>query len=313
VIVDDLFVDWTPSLGEGYILMGVNDYTFGNFKIEPRDSSEIALISSPPGKEERLWLDHTPGDLTMSVANDGSIAKLSSGGNGITWKGYDGSYRAGILLGRESAGYANGKAHNNSPDFADMENIASDFASGFMSDANFNQVTEALISDSNATDPYYFPIIQKTMSNSGDNFVYYACGFVNNSGETIDDFWAGIFADHDIGGDNYESDRGGVSEGEHMVYQYHDETLPYYGIVALTDGDWGGVVDPSDAATVPELRQKAFTNISTVNAADPGSADQRSWIGSKFPSTAAGDTSWVYFLLLPLITCTILRKMQKLQ
>ncbi|MFC2085437.1 cohesin domain-containing protein, partial [Bacteroidota bacterium] len=133
-----------------------------------------------PKPESLMSLEHTPGDLTVTVYNNGRIGQLSQlPSDGITWKEQDGIYRAAPLFGRVWKGSANGAAHQNEIDFADLVNIESNFESGFTSDENFDQISYALFNDGLATpEPYYLPTIQYTMSKNGENFVLLRYGFL---------------------------------------------------------------------------------------------------------------------------------------
>jgi len=46
IMVNDLLYAYTPSIGEFYDITGVVDYSYGSFKIEPRNSSDVDISSS---------------------------------------------------------------------------------------------------------------------------------------------------------------------------------------------------------------------------------------------------------------------------
>jgi hypothetical protein len=84
--VDDWLTSWTPAMGEKYDITGVNDYSFDNFKILPRDSSEITLVGI--GRDQELMnMDLTAGDLVATTYNNGAVRHPDLSGTGVSWKG----------------------------------------------------------------------------------------------------------------------------------------------------------------------------------------------------------------------------------
>jgi hypothetical protein len=64
-----------------------------------------------------------------------------------------------------------------------------------MSDGDFDQISEAIYNDSLAAVPYGVVIIQRSYSNTGDDFVFIRYGYINKSGAEIDSGYAGIAID----------------------------------------------------------------------------------------------------------------------
>ncbi|NOZ63266.1 MAG: T9SS type A sorting domain-containing protein [Calditrichaeota bacterium] len=244
---------------------------------------------------------HETGDLKMAIFNEGSVGALSENpdGPGILWKENNGAYCGGVIFGSADRGKANGLWGSfrdiNANLVHDIKNIASNFADGFSSDANFNQKTHALLSDAGAPQPYNVNIIQQTFSNAGDNFVFVRYGFINNNSETLHDFYAGIFIDWDIG--DYADNRGGYAIGENLVYEFGASDPNHFGVAALS-GLSGMKVTPERGIN-EEIRGSSFQWISTLDQ-NPysGQGDIRSWTGSKVGDIAPGDTAWVTFAIL---------------
>ncbi|MHA1973130.1 MAG: T9SS type A sorting domain-containing protein, partial [Candidatus Hodarchaeales archaeon] len=296
-IVDDQFYGVTTDSGEIYTVTGIGDYAYGAYKLQPRDSADIVTIRS---HEDYMWLVHTPGDLTASAINNGRIGVGPGGGSSILWKGVDGLWRGGLVYGTSGVGSANGQSHNYNASFFDMVNLYSNFTDGFtQEDVNgvtFDQVSSATITDGDAPNPYGLTVHQKTYSKTGDEVVYIRYGFENTSGTDVVDLYSGIFMDFDIG--SYTSNGGGVSLGEELVYEFETgTTAPYYGVAAI-DGMAGAMVSTTDIDDLDQLREAVFGYISNIDETDPGSGDQRSWIGTEVGTVAAGETEWVTFALV---------------
>jgi len=301
VRVDDVFYSATVDSAAIVNVTGVGYYSYGNYKLLPRDSADVELVDLT---EEVMALDHNTGNLVVSVFNNGTIgANKFDGvnyGSGIQWKGTDGLWRAGPVFGSAARGSVNGQSHHNSYSFFDLTNVASDFTAGFMTETvgsvDFDQVTEALITDGLAPNPYGVEILQKTASKSGDDVVYIAYGFINVSSSAIEDFSAGIFIDYDV--TPYQSNNGGLALDEHMAYQYAGGTTePYFGLVAINGMD-GAIVTADNLDSEEALRQGVYGYITNVTATDPGTGDQRLWVGTKLENIAVGDTSWVNFAIV---------------
>jgi len=103
--VDDWGVSWSPAVGDTYNLTGILNYSFGNYKLEPRDSNDIELLYSAAIDTVTIYdIQYSPGDsstyLGLKVATFGVVTGVFSQGffigekpNGA-WKGvyvYQGS------------------------------------------------------------------------------------------------------------------------------------------------------------------------------------------------------------------------------
>lgn len=255
--------------------------------------------------ESLRYLKHTPGDFTLAIYNEGSIGtdNRTKNGPGITWKGTNGCFVGGPLFGTTQRGMTNGYLGSfGSVDNTlvnDIKNICSDFQSGFLQNTGFDQITEALLNDGSAPNPYGVEIIQRTYSSSGSEYVIIHYGFINTTGEPLNDFYSGMFIDWDIG--NYENDMGGYDTEHDLVYVHGNELDKYFGTAALT-GLSGMKITPEfgGLGNGIQLRQHSFDFISTLDT-DPlqQSADLRSWQGTSLgtlPSNSA-DTLWACFVI----------------
>ncbi|MEZ4764391.1 MAG: T9SS type A sorting domain-containing protein [Calditrichia bacterium] len=174
----------------------------------------------------------------------------------------------------------------------DLLNVTSNFAAGFTSDSNFDQVTTAVLNDSGAPVPYGMEIVQNSYSNTGEEFMIIRYGFVNNSGAAVSNLYAGITIDWDIA--DYLTNLGGYSLPENMVYQY-DNAGYYYGMSVLDKNEFSGARVTLDSPA-PDARTGSFQYITTLDVnsvTDPG--DYRTWIGAGPYSVNAGDTVWATF------------------
>ncbi len=308
VMTDDLLTDAYPFvLGNVYDITGVVDYSFNNFKILYRDSSDVVDYGIPP--EGVIALDHNTGNLVVSVFNNGTIgANKFDGvnyGSGVQWKGTNGFWRGGPVFGTAARAAVNGQANNNNPaNFFDLTNVQSDFTSGFytetMGTVDFDQVSDAIFSDGLAPNPYGLDITQKTYSKNGEDAVYLEYTFTNNTGADVAGLSAGLFMDYDVetGGVTSTSNNGGYALDEHLAYVYADGTTgPMFGVVAL-NGMAGAKVSSDNSADVDPLRQDGYTFITTLDATDPVTGDQRLWIGSEVGNIANGGFGKVTFAIV---------------
>lgn len=120
-------------------------------------------------------------------------------------------------------------------------------------------------------------------------------GFVNKTSVTLSDFYAGAFADWDIG--TAIGNSGGYALEENLVYNYDPAGAPYYYGLAALDGLSGMLT--STAGNAAAARTEAFSNISTLDT-NPivGAGDFRTWLGSGPYLITPGDTVWVTFAVV---------------
>lgn len=262
------------------------------------DTFTVTFTNNLNAQEDTLELVHNTGDLQAGIFNMGAIgaytdASFNSVGTGVVYKGQNGMYTGGLVFGTQSVAKINGSV--GSYVIGDLENVTGTFGSGFTSDANFNQISSCVITDSKAPTPYGLHVIQKSYSKTGENYVIIRYGFVNKTSATVNDLYAGIFADWDIDANNYASNKAGYDETRHFVYQY-DNTKPYYyGLVALNGASGYKAKVGGSSSTI---RTDGFTYITTKDNVQPTTmGDYRCWIGSYVGNLNVNDTAWVSFAI----------------
>jgi hypothetical protein len=288
---------WTmgASGGTGPLRLDANDF-FGASALDEMyfDDFEFKAddLRSPFGPEPQMSLTHTPGNLNMGIFNEGSIGteQVTFTGPGITWNGIQGCFVGGPIFGTSAVGSVNGLIGSFAI-FGDIVNVASNFAGGFTSDGDFDQIAWADLDDSGAAAPYGVDILQRSYTNTGEEAGFIRYGFINNSGDDLNDFYAGIFLDWDI--NDFATNSGGVDETRSMIYQFGTGGGdPYFGLIAL-DGNLGG---RTTIATPPgSVQSGSFEWISSLNTIVDPNGDFRSWIGTGPASFGPGDTLWVTF------------------
>jgi hypothetical protein len=306
IVIEDggVYVAWIMT-GDGSAGMGLDQNTLGSRQTweytgvwavfrngETQDAMLRVSVEETLVSEPQMSLTHTPGDLNVTIFNDGSIGAENVGatGPGVTWKEQNGIYVGGPIFGTGAVGSVNGLIGS----FfitGDLLNVASNFAGGFTTEPNFDQVTLAILNDAGAPTPYGVDIVQKSYSNSGEEYVFIRYGYVNNSGAALTDFYAGVFIDWDIDVNTYLTNQGGYAPGERLVYQFDAGGTPYYYGVAVLDSLGG--YKTHTGGTSAGIRTESFSWISTPDP-DPIGApgDFRSWQGTGPGTIAPGDTLW---------------------
>jgi len=254
--------------------------------------------------EPVMRLNHDTGNFKMAIYNEGSIAADNStrSGPGISWNGHNGAYVGGLIFGNSARGSINGLLGSFAALYLnlvqDFHNVESDFASGFTSDDNFNQVTYAVFNDNGATDPYDVNIIQKSFTNTGESFAFIRYGFVNTTDETINDFYTGLFIDWDIG--TYSTNSGGYDLANNLVYECGSDVSYHFGVVALSGLSGMKITEKrSSIGDSDDIRETSFDWISTLDQDQITKyADLRTWIGSRLGDIVPEDTNWVTFAIV---------------
>jgi hypothetical protein len=254
--------------------------------------------------EPIMYLTHTPGDLNVSIVNNGSIGHDTTGlGAGVTWRGLDGCWLGGPLFGTSSTMSVNGNlasfwVSDLGGVIQDIENVSSNFLGGFMSDPDFDQITEAILDDGGATSPYGVEITQKTYSSAGDEFVFIRYGFKNTTGSTLSNSVGGIFVDWDI--NNINTNSGGYSLLDNVSYIFGTAPGDYYYGVAALDGASGMRVSPAGAGGPFEdsVKTMAYNFITTFDPLIEPNGDFRNWIGTSLGDITPGDTVWATFAVV---------------
>ena len=266
-----------------------------NDPVNPSVLVPVSLTVSNIGPEAQMSLTHTPGDFNMGIFNDGSIGAENETftGPGITWQGSNGCFVSGPIFGTTGVGSVNGLIGSFSI-FGDLVNTSSNFAGGFISDANFDEIAWANLNDSAAPVPYGVDILQRSYTNTGEEYGFIRYGYVNSSGGDLVDFYAGIFMDWDI--EQFGTNSGGVDVGRNLIYNF-DNFGPtnYYGFAALD----GNLTGRTTTASPPGMvREGSFDWISMLDVTIAANGDFRTWMGTGPNNIAAGDTLWLTFAVV---------------
>jgi hypothetical protein len=250
-----------------------------------------------PGSEPVMSLTHTPGNLNLDIFNDASIGHPNVSGPpgiGVTWNGVDGCYLGGVMFGTASTMTVNGMVGSFS--LGDIQNFSSDFAGGFTSDQEFDQITEAIVNDGLAPAPFGVEITQKSYSNSGEEFVFIRYGFTNTTGSVMPSAVGGIFIDWDIDANNFATNSGGYTFLDNACYQFGTVTPEYYyGIVSL-DGASG--MRATTAGSGASIRSESYSFITSLDPTIDPNGDFRSWIGTSLGDIGPGETVWTTFAIV---------------
>lgn len=258
--------------------------------------SWIFTTMDDPNTEPLMSLTHTPGNLKVAIFNDGSIGAENSGatGPGITWLGVNGLYVGGVIFGSGSTGSVNGMI--GSFNILDIQNATSNFAAGFTSDANFDQITEAKVNDGLAPSPYGVEITQNTYSNTGEEFVFIRYGFTNTTASIISAAVGGIFIDWDIDANSFGSNSGGYTFFDNVCYQFGTVNPQYYFGIAALDGASGRRTTTGGSSAT--IRAESYSFITTFNSVIGSNGDFRSWIGTALGDIGPGETVWKTFAIV---------------
>jgi|GEM_PF-4947516 len=236
-------------------------------------SRNIAQSVSP------AYIMHNTGNFKLSIFQDGSFGHLSSLntlGEGCQYRNnVDALYAGSLIFGTQSAGFVNGNQASFGiiHDFTNTEQIHEITSM----DPNVDHISQTVYTDAGAVIPYGVSVRQKVFSNNGDEFVILQFSFTSSF--SAEDFYAGIFADWDVGaGDGYARNLGGYDQSRNLVYQYIDNGIPdpsYYGIVALS-GMSGARITTEGGMRGTTLHR--ITEFQDETISEPG--DYRMWIGS---------------------------------
>jgi len=257
-------------------------------------------------KLDSLALTHTAGDLTVTMYNEGSIGTHSRGSGGlpgITWKGENALWFGGLIFGTKERAKVNGMVASfrwidTTEQFVkDIKFVKSDFANGFTSNTNFNQISKATLNDSGAVQPYGVEILQQTYSKTTDKFVFIRYGYINKTAKTLKDFYAGIFIDWDVL-PNSGSNLGGFDEATNLVYMNSTDTNSKYFGIACLNTLTGFRISNINPTTDLQARQELFKflSIKGTNVTTPD--EYRAYQGVNIGNIAPGDTVWATFAVV---------------
>ncbi|NWG29615.1 MAG: T9SS type A sorting domain-containing protein [Ignavibacteriaceae bacterium] len=253
----------------------------------------------------QTFLDHNTGQVVGSVFNNGYFGHRFDGtqGSGFKYSTFpDAMFTAGIMLGTPINGIhgmVGSFTDGTNPLIQDMQNTVA--FSGFTSNANFNQIAQTTYVDANAS-PYPVSVVQKSYSNTGDNYIFITYTITNTSGsQTLSNLRVGMFADWDVGLSNYLQNRGGMDLTRNLVYQWLQTASNdpnYYGLVAL-DGLSGGTVTGAFPGDANSIRNVIYDWISAIyDTAWTVNDDYRSFVGSGPYNLGPGQSVMVSFAVV---------------
>jgi hypothetical protein len=245
-------------------------------------------------------LDHSTGVVDASVFDDGFVGHRVGGEGGVGYVymgGNDAMWVSAFVMGNSDT-KASGYSHHNSVSFNDLTNVTP--FSGFTSNSDFNQIAQATFTDGNAplANQLGLMVHQISYSNTNDPFVIIQYVLENQTGSDMSFVYAGVFADWDVGVNNYTINQGGYDAARNLAYQYENGGAVdsnYYGIVAL-DGWSGARVTADNVNTEAALRDSIYSYITTfLNESITTDDDYRTWIGSGPLDIPNGGTARVGF------------------
>jgi hypothetical protein len=246
--------------------------------------------------------NHNTGNIQVTVFQNGYIGHggLGAGGNGITFSGSgDACFTAGMMYGNSDYGVSGmvGSFSDATQTIILIEDMVNTVPITNTSLTNFDQVSMCSYMDNLAPVPYGVQTAQTTYSNTGDDYIFIRLDITNPTASAINNFYAGMFGDWDIGGTAYLNNLAGLDQSRSLVYQWLSGGSPdpnYYGLVAF-NGMAGGTANdlfPGDETTI---RFVIRDWISTITPPGTITADYRSFIGSGPYNLDPGSTLVVGF------------------
>lgn len=188
----------------------------------------------------QVTLNHSTGKIQMTVFNNGYIGHdNNSAGSGFVFNGnVDALYTGGLMVGHPASGVNGmiGSFTESGGTTVINDMVSSDGLNGFYDDSFFNQIADASFQDLNAASQLGLQVLQVSYSNTDDEYAFVRLVVRNNAGFALNDIYIGMFADWDVGLNNYDKNRGGIDLSRNLVYQYENggaADQSYYGIVAL--------------------------------------------------------------------------------
>ncbi len=246
--------------------------------------------------------NHNTGNIQVTVFENGYIGHggMGAGGSGITFMGSgDACFTAGMMYGNADYGVSGmvGSFTDATQTIILIEDMVNTVPITNTSLPEFDQVSSCQYMDNLAPVPYGVQVTQTTYSNAGDNFIFIRLDITNVTAAAINNFYAGMFADWDVGGTAYLNNLAGLDQSRNLVYQWLSGGSPdpnYYGIIAF-NGIAGGTANdlfPGDETTIRFIIRDW---ISTITTPATITADYRSFIGSGPYNLDAGATLMVGF------------------
>ena len=232
--------------------------------------------------------------VTFGVYADGDLGTEAEGGAftgpGFTFDGTQGLFSAAFVAGT-SATSLSGGAYDSASDW-----VTEQFVTEIDAPDGFDEAYEAIYNDGNAESPLGLRVTQRSYSDSltADLNANVVVEFVieNTSGSDIEDLYAGIFADWDLGSattnlaDFFESDLVGLN----YVYD-NGPVSEYFGVAALNTEVSGYAFDQAGSDNDGEV----FEGLTEEAIAPDSPGDRRTTTGVGPYDIAAGESVTVRF------------------
>ncbi len=235
-------------------------------KIVDADNSDIEEVVYLKNPDINTYdnLKHNTNNIKFEISNDGSFSdpvfEFIDNNNVLFGGGFAIMKPDGVIKGSLSEF-----------DLNDFENSRSLFP--FFKRENYNQISSCEFTEKSPE--LGLSVKQRTYSNRGDDFVILRYNVINETSETIEDVYFGLFADLDIG--NSVDNMGGVDLTNRLVYQYAPSSNYYYGIVAFQDVTGANVTTTLNSQ---DLEASLYSNFMTTGSNNTVQGDYRSYITS---------------------------------
>ena len=279
-----------------------NDFDNGDAVQVIIDDVSLGEPAPPPVGEELIVLETD--DASLGVYSDARIGTDANGG-AFTGPGFvfgdaqaDGTALfTSVFVAGTSGTRLSGTSYDDQSDWvAEQDFTPIDAPDGF------DEAFESVFNDSNAEDPLGLRVAQRAYSLSSDDDV--SAGFVleyvveNASAEQIDELYAGIFADWDVGvfQQNLAGFYDGTGVGLNYVYENGGGTnSAYYGVAALNEEVSGYGFDQVAGNDTPEGELEIFQALTTTAPTPTAPADRRTTTGVGPFDLAEGESVGVRF------------------
>ncbi|GAB4207898.1 MAG: hypothetical protein Fur0023_19060 [Bacteroidia bacterium] len=186
------------------------------------------------------YINITVNDVFSTATGNGRIGYNNanqSQGLGFTYNGNNLLYEAGLMFGINTTSVSNcvrNASGGTDNEFTTLSNIVKIPAGSALSDMD----TYTKFNDAASSTPMNVEVEQRTFawSNSPNTkFIIWEYTFKNNQSVTINNFYAGIFADFDIDASSYSDNKCAYHAGTKMGYTYRTTGTPLFaGIKLLT-------------------------------------------------------------------------------
>ncbi|MBU0475866.1 MAG: T9SS type A sorting domain-containing protein [Bacteroidetes bacterium] len=244
LIASGNITDATPKLETGLISFG---YERGN--IVEANIFDVTINYESFIKGEAIFLDHLTERMRLSMFNNSLVGHNSdvSLGYGLNYLSVEDDYlyTGGLIFGNQQKGISGMLGSFSISDLTADDKIVFEDPSSY-----FDQKIVAKYSDVNYVDKYGVQITQESYSEQNKDMVFINYKLKNVSGNSLNDFYIGMFADFDII-DAY-TNLGGYDANRKLIYQYSPQSSIefYFGIVALSGTALGKVTNEEGSRSI---------------------------------------------------------------